>query len=70
MDANLQKAVNTLKTDFAGTESEFRGEVTVLLAAEHLVPALTRLRDEFTFEMLEAETAVDYWPQTDSAFPC
>jgi NADH-quinone oxidoreductase subunit C len=68
MDANLQKAVNALKSDFAGTESEFRGEVTVVLSPEHIVKALTRLRDKFTFDMLEAETAVDYWPRTDSRF--
>lgn len=68
MDSSLQEAVNTLKSDFAGTESEFRGEVTVLLQPEHLIPALTRLRDKFTFDMLEAETAVDYWPQTAPRF--
>ncbi len=68
MDDNLQKAVNNLKSDFAGQEKEFRGQVTVLLQPEHLLPALTRLRDEFTFDMLVAETAVDYWPKTDSRF--
>jgi NADH-quinone oxidoreductase subunit C len=68
MDDNLQKAVNTLKSDFAGAENEFRGEVTVLLQPEHLIPALTNLRDKFMFDMLEAETAVDYWPKTAPRF--
>jgi NADH-quinone oxidoreductase subunit C len=68
MDATLQEAVIDLKTEYGGMESEFRGEVTVTLPATNLIPALTRLRDRFSFDMLEAETAVDYWPQTSPRF--
>jgi len=42
--------------------------VTVLLEPEHLIPAFTCIKDEFGFDMLEAETAVDYWPQTSPRF--
>jgi NADH-quinone oxidoreductase subunit C len=68
MDSYLQNAVENLKKNLAGTTSEFRGEVTVTLPAENVIIALTRLRDEFTFDLLEAETAVDYWPQTAPRF--
>ncbi len=68
MDSNLQKAVNALKTDFSGTESEFHDEITVTLPPVYLVKALTRLHASFKFDMLEAETAVDYWPQTTPRF--
>lgn len=68
MDAYLQKVVNTLKSDFSGAESEFRGEITVCVPAEKLIPVLTRLRDKFAFDMLQAQTAVDYWPQTTPRF--
>ncbi|HEX7556934.1 MAG TPA: NADH-quinone oxidoreductase subunit C [Leptolinea sp.] len=68
MDADLQSAVNAIKTSFIGQDSVFRDEVTVLLKPDYLIPALTRLRDEFSFDMLEAETAVDYWPQTTPRF--
>jgi NADH-quinone oxidoreductase subunit C len=68
MDAHLQSAVNLLKTEFDARENEYQGQMTVILEKDHLVPALTRLRDEFSFEMLELETAVDYWPQTSPRF--
>jgi NADH-quinone oxidoreductase subunit C len=68
MDAHLQSAVSFLKETFNTSESEYQGQVTVLLAAEHLIAAFTRLRDKFSFEMLELETAVDYWPQLTPRF--
>ncbi|BCY16913.1 hypothetical protein hrd7_07620 [Leptolinea sp. HRD-7] len=68
MDSNLQKVVECLEKDLSGKTSEFRGEVTVTLSADKLIDAFTRLRDEFKFDMLEAETAVDYWPQITPRF--
>ncbi|MEI8131250.1 MAG: NADH-quinone oxidoreductase subunit C [Leptolinea sp.] len=68
MDAILQSAVVFLKETYQSRENEYQGQVTVLLAMEHLIDALTRLRDEFSFEMLEMETAVDYWPQISPRF--
>jgi NADH-quinone oxidoreductase subunit C len=68
MNAHLQSAIDSLKENYQATDNEYQGQVTMLLAAEHLVAALTRLRDEFAFEMLELETAVDYWPQLSPRF--
>lgn len=68
MDAAFQKIVDDLKKEFGGTESEFRVEVSITLPAGNLIKALTHLRDKFSFDMLEAETAVDYWPQTTPRF--
>ncbi|GAP22214.1 NADH-quinone oxidoreductase subunit C [Leptolinea tardivitalis] len=68
MDSRLQDVVNNLKARYSGVVREFRGEVTVLLEPEHLIPAFTCIKDEFGFDMLEAETAVDYWPQTSPRF--
>jgi NADH-quinone oxidoreductase subunit C len=68
MDSYLQNVVECLEKELSGSKSEFRGEVTVTLPADKLIPALTRLRDDFNFDMLEAETAVDYWPQTTPRF--
>ena len=39
----------------------------VLSTGEDCQSRLHRLRDEFVFDMLEAETAVDYWPGRLSA---
>ncbi|NMB54520.1 MAG: NADH-quinone oxidoreductase subunit C [Leptolinea sp.] len=68
MNAYLQKVVTVLKSDFHGVDSEYHGEVTVLLQADNLLAAFTRLREKFKFDMLEAQTAVDYWPQTTPRF--
>jgi len=68
MDSRLQDVVNNLQARYSGVVREFRGEVTVLLEPEHLIPAFTCIKDEFGFDMLEAETAVDYWPQTSPRF--
>ena len=53
---------------FGAQDSEFRGEVTLLVQPEHIVEACQALRDEFGFNMLINETAVDYWPQDDPRF--
>ncbi len=68
MDTNLEKAVNVLKKEFSGMIREYNGEVTVVLPPDNLLEALNRLHKEFAFDMLEAETAVDYWPQTTPRF--
>ncbi len=63
MDEHLQSAVDALKERFAAQVSEFRGEVGLFLAPERIVDACRALHDEFSFELLSEETAVDYWPQ-------
>jgi NADH-quinone oxidoreductase subunit C len=68
MEPHLQSAVSFLNKTYKALDNEYQGQVTVVLAAEHLIAALTRLRDDFSFEMLEMETAVDYWPQTAPRF--
>lgn len=48
---------------FGAIASEFRGDLTLTIAAEH-IPAVARLlRETLGFEMLSTITAVDYWPQ-------
>jgi len=47
---------------------EFRDQVTVMIPAEKIPEAGFILRDEFGFEVLTAETAVDYWPQQTPRF--
>ena len=68
MNEQLQPAVNALVERSAAQLSEFRDEVTVLVAAEQITPACRMLRDEFGFEMLVDETAVDYWPEQAPRF--
>lgn len=68
MDIKLEKIVKALQDQFGATFEEFRGEVHVFIQPEQIVEALTLLRDQHQFEMLSAQTAVDYWPQTSPRF--
>jgi NADH-quinone oxidoreductase subunit C len=68
MDEKLGPAVNALAEQLGAPVSEFRGDVTLTLAPAAIVEACRILRDEFGFEMLSAETAVDYWPQQEPRF--
>jgi NADH-quinone oxidoreductase subunit C len=68
MDEKLLPAVAALQQKFGAESLEFRGETTLLLEAAGIVEACTILRDDFKFDMLESETAVDYWPQDHPRF--
>lgn len=68
MNDLLSPAVSALQEQFKVQLSEFRGEVTLTFAPGQVVPAATVLRDQFGFDMLAAETAVDYHPQTTPRF--
>jgi NADH:ubiquinone oxidoreductase subunit C len=63
MNEHLQRSVEALAERFEGVVSEHRGQVTVMLATETLLPALAALRDEFSFDFLSSLTASDYWPE-------
>lgn len=68
MNELLSPAVKAIQDRFAGQVSEFRDEVTIMVPADKVIAAATVLRDEFDFDMLSAETAVDYCPQTNPRF--
>lgn len=68
MDNKLEEIVDVLQKDFGLTFEEFRGEAHVFAQPEQIVDVITSLRDEFTFELLSALTAVDYWPQQQPRF--
>ncbi len=48
--------------------SEFRGDVSLTVPEGKIVDVCQTLRDEFGFEILVEETAVDYWPQQTPRF--
>jgi NADH-quinone oxidoreductase subunit C len=68
VDEQIQVIVEAFKERFGADVYEFRGEASPILAAEHIVTACQALRDEFGFEVLNEETAVDYWPQQSPRF--
>lgn len=68
MDKKLEPIVAALQAEFSAVVDEFRGDPQVTLAVEQIVPALTRLRDQYHFEQLITLTAVDYWPEENPRF--
>ncbi|MBN1537485.1 MAG: NADH-quinone oxidoreductase subunit C [Anaerolineales bacterium] len=68
MNDMYQKVVNVLTERFDIQTSQFREEVSVVVRPAHIVDICRLLRDELGFEMLEDETAVDYWPEESPRF--
>jgi NADH-quinone oxidoreductase subunit C len=58
----LRSIVDELKQRFDAGTYEFRDEVSLVLAPEQIVACCQALRDEYEFNLLNEETAVDYWP--------
>ena len=68
MDTKTQKIVQALEEQFGARLEEFRDEAQVIIQPEQIIPALTFLRDQQGFELLSAQTAIDYWPQIAPRF--
>lgn len=68
MDEQVQKIVEILKPKFSAETYEFRDEISLIVAPEQIVEVCQTLRDEFEFNLLSEETAVDYWPQQTPRF--
>jgi NADH-quinone oxidoreductase subunit C len=68
MNDLFSSAVSALQDQFKAQVSEFRDEVTLFFTPDQIIPAATILRDKFGFDMLSAETAVDYCPQSSPRF--
>jgi NADH-quinone oxidoreductase subunit C len=68
MDEKLSAILAAMQERFGAEMSEFRGDVTLHLAPEQILPVCTALREEFSFELLSELTAVDYWPQQEPRF--
>ena len=68
MDKKLEPIVKAVQEKFGATFEEFRDEVHLFIKPGQIVEALTLLRDEQKFELLSAQTAVDYYPQGSPRF--
>jgi NADH-quinone oxidoreductase subunit C len=68
MDELTESIVKTFQERFQAQTYEFRGDLSLVLAPEHIVAACQALRDEFKFDLLSEETAVDYWPEENPRF--
>jgi NADH-quinone oxidoreductase subunit C len=68
MNEYLQSAANILVERHGAELIEYRDQVSLVIKPEELLAVCRTLRDEFSFEMLSAQTAVDYWPQQEPRF--
>lgn len=68
MNYELEETVSTLVERFGVELQEFRGQITLIISPEKIIEVCQTLRDDFGFNFLEVETAVDYWPQQEPRF--
>ena len=68
MDEALVTIVDELKERFDAKTYEMRDEVSLIVTAEQIVELCRVLRDEYDFNLLTEETAVDYWPEQAPRF--
>lgn len=66
--AGLEEVIHRLVERFNVPVSEFRGDVTIQVSPDQLIPVCQMLRDAESFEMLIDETAVDFWPEETPRF--
>ena len=64
----LKQIIKGLKKDFKVKVSEGFGHTSLLVKADKIVELSKKLRDEYNFEQLSSETAVDYHPDTKPRF--
>jgi len=67
MDKNLQPIIEQLEKEFGLTAREYRGDASLVVPAEKIVPVCQRAQG-LGFEMLSVLTAVDYWPEEQPRF--
>ena len=68
MSEYLQLIAKALVERYNAQTSQFRDELSLTIASQFIVESCRVLRDEYHFEVLSAQTAVDYWPQENPRF--
>jgi NADH-quinone oxidoreductase subunit C len=68
MDEKLETIAETLTQRFSADMQAFKDELSLIVKPEQIVEVCLALRDEFDFEVLTEETAVDYWPEQTPRF--
>jgi NADH-quinone oxidoreductase subunit C len=53
---------------FSIEASQFRGETSLTVMPDQIVDVCRSLHDDFSFDMLSGQTAVDYWPEQEPRF--
>jgi NADH-quinone oxidoreductase subunit C len=68
MDEALQDIITGISDKFGVETQEFRGELTLVVSPQKIIPVLQALHAESQFDFLIDITAVDYWPAEEPRF--
>ncbi len=68
MNEALQAIVKGISDKYEVEAQEFRGDVTLIVQPQKIIPVLQELRDTHGFDFLIDVTAVDYWPAEEPRF--
>jgi NADH-quinone oxidoreductase subunit C len=68
MNSVLSEVANSIQERLGADREDFRDQAIFIVSPEKIVESVRILRDEFGFNMLSDETAVDYWPQEEPRF--
>jgi NADH-quinone oxidoreductase subunit C len=68
MNEKLQSIINEIKAEFKADLYEYAGDVAIILSAETIIQAATKLHEAHGFDLCSDITAVDYWPQENPRF--
>lgn len=68
MEPVLQEIANAIQSRFGIEQQVFRDQVSLIVPPEKITEVARVLRDEYRFNFLSDETAVDYGPQEEPRF--
>jgi NADH-quinone oxidoreductase subunit C len=68
MNEYTKDTAQSLKDRFGLETIEFRGDISLMVPSDEIVEVCKTLHDEFGFDVLAAESAVDYWPEQAPRF--
>jgi len=68
MEKELQDIAATISQRVGAEMQTFRDQMILIVPPERIVETARALKEEFGFNMLSDETAVDYWPEEEPRF--
>lgn len=68
MSEEIFSIADELLNLFQAERYDFRGETSLIVRPEDILEVAHVLRDQYQFEMLTEQTAVDYWPSQEPRF--
>jgi len=68
MSEETLSVADELTKRFHTERYDFRGETSLIIGPETILEVAYALRNDYQFELLTEETAVDYWPEQEPRF--